>query len=144
MKRISLKDNKEVIASINYEDIIVITLAQAGAMGSAGTIEYVVKDNNNELTLYDFNYVYEEDIDFINTCMDIIPWFSDLKLFFGSFRDYSEEFEGDYLGFGNYIFLRKGKLFDYYKKHIKDFDVGDKYTNWDNIVENYYKEVKTC
>ena len=143
MKRVSLKDNKEVVSSINYKDIIVITLAQAGAMGSAGTIEYVVKDND-ELILYEFNYVYEDDIDFINTCMDIIPWFNDLKLFFGSFRDYSEEFEGDYLGFGNYIFLRKGKLFDYYKEHTKDFDVGDKYTNWDNIVENYYMENKLC
>ena len=56
----------------------------------------------------------------------------------------TQEFEGDYLGFGNYIFLRKGALFDYYKRHTKDLDVGDKYTNWDNIVENYYKEDKSC
>lgn len=128
----------ENMESIDYNSVIVVTIAEGGAMGEPNGVDIVL----NDLTHYHFNLGYT-DID--------IKKFREKFSIFSSFRCFCEEVEElekgwnwFNMGFGNYLLVRE-KYYTKYKEYIEnnleeDYEHGPLYNKWYEILKIIVKK----
>lgn len=122
----------EIIGTLDYSDIIAITIAEGGAMGEPGGLELVKSD----LSLYHTNLSYSD----INTdkLFEKIPVLGKIKVFFGNANNV-EDWKTFYMGFGNYLLVRD-KYFEPYQKYLDEnykegYEFVELYNSWYEILK---------
>lgn len=124
----------ENIEEIIYDDIIAVTIAEAGAMGEPNGF-YAV---NKEHKLYHLNFG-ETSIE-KETLYEKFPLLVKLNCFFEEVSNLDMEWKWFNMGFGNYLVVRDS-IYSIVKKYIKenlkeDYEHGELYNKWYEVIKN--------
>lgn len=129
---------KEVLDKLKAEEIEAISIAEYGAMGSAG--ETIIITSNN--TVYESGSIYEENgKEYIGAkiVMDKIDSLKDWKPVFGFSGENSfcskinEDWYYIILGLGNHLLVRE-EFYNLHKNLIDTNDFFKNYRNWHRLV----------
>ena len=138
------KITKENINEIKYEDVVVFSFAEAGAMGRMGDVEIITK-KNNEIKAYTTNYVFGilEKETSINAwekeqkiLFEILPILKKINFNTRIIRGHGhiEDWAVFDMGMGNHLIVR-----DYLDKQIlekyENAKLGEMYQSWKEFIE---------
>ena len=126
MERIKL--TKQSIKKLTPDNLIAITIADAGAMGDPGAIEFV--DKNLKLYYTHFGEIEKSELE------RVIPFLKTLQLMFGDIEGLNKDWAGLYTGYGNYLFVRpefKEPILHFVEENYGDSElplVVELYSHW--------------
>ena len=129
--------SNENIDAIKYADIVAITIAEAGAMGEPNGFYIAMKN-------YDLYHTNLGNTPISNEKMlEVFPLLKTFDCFCGQVTNLNGEWESFYMGFGNYLVVRKqyyDAIMQYIKENLpKDFQRGHLYQKWYEIITKVVK-----
>jgi len=126
---------KENIKRIEPENVVFMSIAESGAMGSPGGVIFAVYAEN-QVKWFDFNYLYGDNIEEI---WSLMPALSNMKVVgIGKVEGLDESWKYVDLGAGNHLFVR-GDVYQKFISEVKRRKLtgrGKLYRPWPNIVED--------
>ena len=137
MKPKIIEITKENLATIRYEDVVAMTIAEGGAMGEANGFYVAMKNYDLYHTNFGNSQVTQEQL------YETFPLLKTFNCFFGEAGGLNGEWEYFNMGFGNYLIVRQ-EYYDVIKNYIKDnlpddYQHGPLYRNWYNIIKKTVK-----
>lgn len=129
--------SNENIDTIKYDDIVAITIAEAGAMGESNGFYVVMKNCELYHTNLGNTQISNEKM------LETFPLLKTFDCFCGNIINLNDEWKYFYMGFGNYLVVRKEYyeiIMQYIKENLpKDFQRGYLYQKWYDIITKVVK-----
>lgn len=139
---------KNNIKNINYDDVILIFFAESGAIGEAGRVDIIVREQNN-YKWYKTNYTFigvteviEKLSDIVREeqkLFDILPILKELNFNHSLIREsywVTNEWWLSDLGFGNHLLIRDKEITEKLTKKFSNYPINDLYKLWEDIIKN--------
>lgn len=126
---------EEKLKSLKVENFLAITIAEIGAMGDPGAIEFI----DDKLNLYCTHFGEMSD----SLLEEKIPFLKTVQIMFGSIKNLSDDWAGIYTGYGNYLFVRpeyKDGIINYIKDKYDDISVSSLYIHWYEALQAVVKK----
>lgn len=139
---------KDNIKDINYDDVVIIFFAESGAMGDAGKVDIIVKNNNYHkwyTTNYTFGGVTEviENLSDIvreeNKLFEILPILKKLNFNHSLMRTsgwVDKEWWLSDLELGNHLLIRDKSLIIKLAEKFSGCTVKDIYNSWRDFIKS--------
>lgn len=124
--------NGDNINIIKYNEVVAVTIAEGGAMGETNGFYVILKNTNLYHTNFGQMQISKEKL------FETFPLLKTFNCFCGEVVKLDEEWKSFYMGFGNYLIVRK-EYFDIVNKYIKDslpenYHEGSLYQKWYEIM----------
>lgn len=139
---------KDNIKNINYDDVTIIFFAESGAIGEAGRVDIIVKEENH-YRWYKTNYTFigvteviEKLSDIVREeqkLFDILPILKELNFNHSLIRE-SYQINNDWwlsdLGFGNHLLIKNKEMKKNILEKLSNYSINDLYKIWEDLLKS--------
>jgi len=125
-----------ILKTLKYEDVLMMSFAEPGAMGRPGEINFYFKNNR----IYTMNYCYDHKLK-IEDLFELFPPLSNTHFFIDNVSNLDSDCEWLSMGFGNYLIVKKS-IYDDFKELIdkeitEEFKEGELYNRWVELAKKF-------